>query len=899
MGEVPINPTGFAHGFRPLEGDHPPPTPTQRDINTPHFVLPGGSLSASSQQHTQTQSLAVYPDHAGAGLSSMRKRRRLPGPLAFLQHGGSVGLGQQPESGGASDDDNTQRRSDEESDPDEGEAGGGHFRKGPWLSLCSAVDAPIAEEGASDAKAVQAFLRGAVSPMSEVLSGDFDLRVPVVMAVIDVYTKLSISDVVVELVDPSGRIKGHLHPGCLEEHGPSLGPGAALLLKEVSVFVSGPGTTRLLNVHPDCVLAVFPPDTPLPTSSRLGWLVACDPPFTSRSISDSGGDTRESSRITPPRSNTWTSKASGRRRPRPTTAPEDPGKQQSQQQNEQQNAPRSIFQASRISEPLRGNQRRGAQAQIGPLLQGEKQPREPTHTTPGSGSPRPDGEPLNTSPFCRTRDGRLLPSSPCPSTASGCPSPPGLFTQSQSHQRIPLGQHSNKCEGEEQEEQEEQEGEGEKEEDEDEEQEDEDEDEEEETGGGGGKLLPGDYIHSSVDGGEHDDSTAEGRYLDRRRRATTTVPAGGGRGRRRGEGHNPGSSLRRPEGARCSAAAVSGTETQQSAPEQTAAVLNGSFHSEDATAGCGGDCGSDNGKNGASAGQEKVAAKAAVAVALGGFRAESDAFPRSRGDSAAPGAARRRPSSSGDAANWPARCKVFGNATRADDEVAEAAGKRGARLGAGGVPSARAEDGNEVTRCKLPGVSSSMWADLEGFASSDGCSSDDERGHSSKLTCSPSREGSSVPPGQRQPPEQQLFGAERKEGGGGRGDSGGAGSLLPKAFCASPGCSTRNANPNDYDRGAKKSRGTHQGAAAVAAARDDDNDAAARSPRPTSNSTNAAFSRRCPSLNTADENASGNPGRVVAGGGATSGVEGGSATFSAVFDPDNDGALTSAAHGPG
>ncbi len=36
--------------------------------------------------------------------------------------------------------------------------------------------------------------------MSEVLAGDFDLRVPVVTAVIDSYTKLSISDVVVELV---------------------------------------------------------------------------------------------------------------------------------------------------------------------------------------------------------------------------------------------------------------------------------------------------------------------------------------------------------------------------------------------------------------------------------------------------------------------------------------------------------------------------------------------------------------------------------------------------------------------------------------------------------------------------------------------------------------------------
>lgn len=36
--------------------------------------------------------------------------------------------------------------------------------------------------------------------MSEVLAGDFDLRVPVVAAVIDSYAKLSQIDVVVELV---------------------------------------------------------------------------------------------------------------------------------------------------------------------------------------------------------------------------------------------------------------------------------------------------------------------------------------------------------------------------------------------------------------------------------------------------------------------------------------------------------------------------------------------------------------------------------------------------------------------------------------------------------------------------------------------------------------------------
>lgn len=48
--------------------------------------------------------------------------------------------------------------------------------------------------------AVQAFLLGTVSPMSDVLQGDFDLRVPVVTAVVDSLSKLSPIDVAVELV---------------------------------------------------------------------------------------------------------------------------------------------------------------------------------------------------------------------------------------------------------------------------------------------------------------------------------------------------------------------------------------------------------------------------------------------------------------------------------------------------------------------------------------------------------------------------------------------------------------------------------------------------------------------------------------------------------------------------
>lgn len=52
--------------------------------------------------------------------------------------------------------------------------------------------------------------------MSEVLSGDFDLRVPVVTAVVDSYTQLSVSDVIVELVVSRGREVGtaHLRRAC-------------------------------------------------------------------------------------------------------------------------------------------------------------------------------------------------------------------------------------------------------------------------------------------------------------------------------------------------------------------------------------------------------------------------------------------------------------------------------------------------------------------------------------------------------------------------------------------------------------------------------------------------------------------------------------------------------------
>eukprot|EP00752_Nemacystus_decipiens_P008272 g7396.t1 len=462
MGDVPINPSGFAHGFRPLEGsDNPPPTPTQRNLTQRDVMAPGaGFLSALSQQPPGDAAAGAM----GIGLGSSRKRRRLPGPLALLQQGHSGGTGQH-EGGGGANDDNHRRQSDD-SDGNEGATGGGHFSKGPWLSLCSAVDAPIPEDGDGDSRAAQTFLRSAVSPMSEVLSGDFDLRVPVVTAVVDSYTQLSVSDVIVELVDPSGRMKGYLHPGCLEEHGPFLGPGAALLLKEVSIFVSGPGTTRLLNVHPDCVLAVFPADSPLPAPSRLEWLKACEPPFTPRLVSDSGDSGNHGLTMSPPSHRTLPPPppttpaassaarprvATGRRRLRQLSDREVPEQESAQHHSQQQRetTPRVLPPA-----PRRWNsmvmERRGHceehREERREHHRHERQPQQPPSAAPDGGTPpTQDGETRNTPARPAVPDRQPPPACRSSSQSPSCPSPPGTFSQSQSerhHEHIPLGQHS-------------------------------------------------------------------------------------------------------------------------------------------------------------------------------------------------------------------------------------------------------------------------------------------------------------------------------------------------------------------------------------------------------------------------------------------------------------------------
>ncbi|CAB1107626.1 unnamed protein product [Ectocarpus sp. CCAP 1310/34] len=726
MGEVPINPTGFAHGFRPLEGDHPPATPTQRNATAASQSVQhaGSFLSAMSQPPTPA---GAHGGAVGMGFGPSRKRRRLPGPLAFLQHGaGSAG---QQDGGGVSDDDSAQRRLSNDSDPNGGEAGGGHFTKGPWLSLCSAIDAPIAEEGASDSKAVQAFLRGAVSPMSEVLAGDFDLRVPVVTAVIDSYTKLSISDVVVELVDPSGRIKGHLHPGCLEEHGPSLGPGAALLLKEVSIFVSGPATTRLLNVHPDCVLAVFAADTSPPAPSRLEWLTTCDPPFTPQAVPDSGNGRpppHHPSSRTPPPPTTPTSAATRQRGEGfDRRRPQAPAARRSPVYDQQQMTPRlsppvrlSPQRLRRQEEDQHGQHQQTRRHLLVDKAKGEQQGRQkPPQPSPNSRNV--SQEVGSQSSVLNQGSKDMLPPSPSPSL--GGSSPPGMFSQSQSpspwEHQIALGQHRD------------------------------DSKEKGQGQGDEGAATAGDTAPFRASAGNNSAAAARagedltGETRDPHVRGPSRGGMSAEDGRMRGRVDFPDPPRERQRDGDSSRAAAPGAGTDQASCVGTPDA--------DHCSNVGGDV-------------EQTRGTSTSATATGSSGATQDGLRRRRtpvpdhGGGSSPEVVVGGLTSSEHSSSVPTP----------EDERAEGGG------GPGGGPQPRRgeeKDHEENVRLKAAGGSSSIWTDLDGLASSDD-SSDDE-GVSSRSTAFPERHGLAASngseniAGQEQPlPQQQPHQQEESVG---------------------------------------------------------------------------------------------------------------------------------------
>ncbi|KAG5192460.1 hypothetical protein JKP88DRAFT_156304, partial [Tribonema minus] len=147
----------------------------------------------------------------------------------------------------------------------------GHFHCAPWVALCEALHILLPQQhraaaaGGSTLCAESRFRQSFPCAIADVLAGRHDLRAPLIAAVIDTATKASDANLVVTLADPTGKIQAVVHQQALFEHAGDLVTGAALALRRAAIWVSGPGTQRALNIHPDNIMAVFPVSTPMPS----------------------------------------------------------------------------------------------------------------------------------------------------------------------------------------------------------------------------------------------------------------------------------------------------------------------------------------------------------------------------------------------------------------------------------------------------------------------------------------------------------------------------------------------------------------------------------------------------------------------------------------------------------
>lgn len=135
--------------------------------------------------------------------------------------------------------------------------------QGPWRSLCDALDLATDE----DPSALAHFLE---SPSRlRALAEAPDRSIPRVSTVAGVISAIvhGESDVLVRLQDPSGEMWASVQRRAVEEAGPDLAVGSALLLSRVSVFSPAPGS-KYLNITPTNIVRVIPADTPVPRKRR-------------------------------------------------------------------------------------------------------------------------------------------------------------------------------------------------------------------------------------------------------------------------------------------------------------------------------------------------------------------------------------------------------------------------------------------------------------------------------------------------------------------------------------------------------------------------------------------------------------------------------------------------------
>eukprot|EP01036_Dinobryon_divergens_P028356 gene28355-37288_t len=100
-------------------------------------------------------------------------------------------------------------------------------------------------------------LSNKASSIGSVHDGVTDLRIPHLVALIEDYRVYCDGSWILELVDSSGYISGFVSARNVKQVGGLFCRGAS-----VSIFVNKCPFYRTLNIHPRCVRAIVPPESP-------------------------------------------------------------------------------------------------------------------------------------------------------------------------------------------------------------------------------------------------------------------------------------------------------------------------------------------------------------------------------------------------------------------------------------------------------------------------------------------------------------------------------------------------------------------------------------------------------------------------------------------------------------
>ena len=138
-----------------------------------------------------------------------------------------------------------------------------------WRNMCKNLDLPMESIDRlyltkADPELIISSITSVVrkaSPcmIADILQGDFDLRVPRLIAIIHQVITTSEGSKMVRLLDSTGTITGYYSGNVLKMHSAACCQGTCMLLKNIVIFVNkSDPIDRYLNIHDQCIVAMCP-----------------------------------------------------------------------------------------------------------------------------------------------------------------------------------------------------------------------------------------------------------------------------------------------------------------------------------------------------------------------------------------------------------------------------------------------------------------------------------------------------------------------------------------------------------------------------------------------------------------------------------------------------------------